>query len=121
MFPPIFTTAAQDAAVQSALGVSPTRFYPFGEAPQGTEETYAVWQTITGLPENYLNQTPDLDRYAVQVDVYAATVDEARAAAQALRDAFEQSAHITAWRGEEREPETRSYRIGFDVEWFVSR
>lgn len=121
MFPPIFTTVAADATVQSLLGVSPTRFYPFGESPTSKDYPYCVWQTISGQPQNFVSQTPDMDLYSVQVDVFAKSADGVRAVALALRDAIEPSAHITAWRGEERDPDTRSFRISFDVDWFVSR
>lgn len=121
MYPPIFEVVAADSDVQTNLGVSPTRFYPFGEAPQGVSTPYAVWQFVTGSPENYLNQVPDLDSMSIQVDVFADTASDARDVAQALRDAIEPHAHIISWRGEQREEDTRSYRVSFDVDWLVSR
>lgn len=121
MYPPIFEVCAADADVQSNLGTSQTRLYPFGEAPHGVTKPYAVWQMITGLPENYLNQVPDMDSYSLQVDVYGGTATEVRDAAQALRDAIEPYAHIIAWRAEARDPDTRNYRYSFDVDWFVDR
>jgi uncharacterized protein YggE len=121
MYAPIFEVVSADANVQSNLGVSPTRFYPFGEAPPNVDKPYAVWQLITGLPENYLNQVPDIDQFSIQVDVYATTADQARDVAQALRDAVEPHAHVIAWRGEERDLDTRNYRISFDLDWMVSR
>lgn len=121
MYPPIFETCAADADVQTNLGTSPCRLYPFGEAPAGVSKPYAVWQMITGTPENYLNQIPDMDTYSLQVDVYGDDVSEVRDAAQALRDAIEPYAHIIAWRSEARDPDTRNYRYSFDVDWFVDR
>ena len=121
MYPPIFEVVAADSNVQSNLGVSPTRFYPFGEAPQNIVKPYAVWQIITGLPENYINQIPDLDTFSLQIDCYAQTADAVRDVAQALRDAIEPMAHVIAWRGEERDPDTRYFRIGFDVDWKIGR
>jgi hypothetical protein len=121
MYPPIFEIVSADSDVQTNLGTSPTRFYPFGEAPPRVQKPYAVWQMITGFPENYLGQVPDLDAYSIQVDIYAETADGARDVAQALRNAIEPSAHIIAWRGEERDPDTRNYRVSFDVDWLVSR
>lgn len=103
------------------LGSSPTRLYPFGEAPQGVTKPYAVWQTVTGSPENYLGQVPDLDSWSIQVDVYADTATASRGAAEALRDAIEPVAHITFWNGEGRDPKTNNYRYTFTVDWFKSR
>jgi len=121
MTPPVFATAFASAAVKAALGTSPCRVFPFGEAPQGVMLPYAVWQVVGGGPENYLGQVPDLDEFTTQVDVYAATATAARTAAKALRDAFEPVAHVTRWGGESRDGETGHYRYSFDVEWMVGR
>lgn len=121
MHPPIFAVCASAPAVQAMLGTDPTRLYPFGEAPQGTQFPYAVWQIIGGSPENYLAERPDVDFFALQLDVYAADAGTARGAAAALRDVIEPYAHIVAWRGESRDSETKSYRVSFDLDWFVSR
>jgi len=121
MYPPIFAVCAADAGVTALLGASPTRLYPFGEAPQGVVYPYAVWQLVGGSPENYINQRPDIDSFTVQVDVYADTGTTARSIATALRDAIEPHAHIVRWGGESRDQDTNRYRSSFDVDWFVSR
>jgi len=121
MFPPIFQVAAADPGVTALLGPGPVRLYPFGEAPQGVTLPYAVWQLVSGSPENYLAGRPDVDSFTLQVDVYASTVASARAVGAALRDAVELHAHITRWGGESRNRETGRYRLNFDCDWFVSR
>lgn len=121
MFPPIFEVCAADANVQSNLGTSPCRLYPFGEAPSQTEKPYAVWNTVVGVPELNLDQPPDIEQFTIQVDVYADTADAVRDAAQALRDAIETRAHVTGFSGERRDPDTRLYHYPLDVDWFVSR
>ena len=121
MYPPIFEKCAADATVKSHIGTSPVRLWPFGEAPQNATLPYAVWQTVGGGPENYFNQTPDADTFNLQVDIYAKTANSARAVAQALRNVIEQYAHITAWRGEMRDPGTSEYRYIFEVAWVVQR
>jgi hypothetical protein len=114
MFPPVFATAAADAAVKVALGSNPTRLYPFGEAPQGVTAPYATFQTVSGSPENYLAQRPDSDEFRVQLDVYAATPTAARNAAKALRDALEPLGYVVSWNGEFRDADTNLYRYSFD-------
>lgn len=121
MFPPIFSICAADATVKSLLGVTPTRLYPFGKAPENVTRPYAVWQQITGTPENFIGDVPDIDSYTVQVDVYSLDEATARQVAQALRNAIEPSAHIVAWRGESIDPETGDSRISFDVDFWVNR
>jgi len=127
MYPPIFEVCAASLAVQAVLsdGNGRIRLYPFGEAPQADPKAYAVWQIISGGPENSLACAPELDRFGVQVDVYARTADEARAAARALRDAietnFERGGYVVAWNGETRDPATRAYRISFSSDWYSYR
>lgn len=121
MYPPVYLICASDPQVQALLGVSPCRLYPFGEAPQPTPAPYVIWQTISGTPENYLDQRPDIDRWSIQFDCYAATADGVRQVAEALRDSIENHAHIISWRGEYQEQETNLYRLSFDVDWWVPR
>jgi hypothetical protein len=121
MFPPIFQVCAAAAGVTALLGAGPTRLYPFGEAPQGVALPYAVWQSIGGMPENYISGLPDMDSFSLQIDVYATTVTAARNAAEALRDAIEPHAHITRWGGDGTDPDTKHKRYSFDLDWHVPR
>ena len=119
---PIFSACAAASAVTALIGAPPNmRLSEFGLAPQTVALPYAVWQVVTGLPENYINQVPDIDSYTIQVDVYATTATSSRAVANAIRDAIETKAHIVAWRGESKDPDTLHYRSSFDVTWFVPR
>ena len=121
MIPPIFAICSADPGVAAVLGAGlDCDLYPFGEAPPGLA-TYVVWQHVGGLPENYLSDTPDMDRFAIQVDCWAPDSATALSVAAALRDAIEPHAHITRWSGAERDPETRRYRFSFDVDWWLGR
>ena len=121
MFPPIFQLVSASPSVTALIGSSPVRFYPFGEAPQTVAKPYAVWQIIAGTPENYVSQRPDIDSYTTQIDCYAETATAARNVAKAIRDAVEDDAHVTSWRGEMRDEPTGLYRVGFDVSWHHPR
>src|SRR5699024_3655288 len=102
MFAPIFEKVAAAPASSALLGTAPTRLYPAGEAPEGVTHPYSTWQTISGQPENYISNRPDIDSYAIQVDVWANTLASGRNVATALRDVIETHAHITRWGGESR-------------------
>lgn len=121
MYPPLFKAAQASPEVLSIFGSSPLRIYPFGEAEGPPALPYAAWQVISGNPENFLSGRPDVDGYRTQIDVYADTVSNANRAAEALRDAFERVAYIVSFNGNSRDPETKNYRISFDVEWLVRR
>lgn len=121
MYAPIFAVCAADAGVTALLGASPTRLYPFGEAPEGVAKPYAVWQLVNGSPENYLAGRPDMDGYTLQVDVYGATAASARAVATAISTAIELKAYVARWGGESKDTETKLYRSSFDIDWLVPR
>ena len=118
---PIFAVCAADAGVRALLGVTPHRLYPFGEAPEGVAKPYAVWQLVTGSPENYLAGRPDIDGFTLQVDIYAITASSARAVADAISHAIELQAYVVRWGGETKDPATKLYRSSFDIDWLVPR
>jgi len=118
MYPPVFSTC-NVAAVTTLLGSTPVRLYPFGAAPQDVAHPYAVWQVVAGAPENTISDTPDIDSFIVQMDVYGQTAASVHAVGQALRDAIEPYAHIVSWRGETKEAD--KYRFSFDTNWWVHR
>jgi len=121
MYPPLFAIIAGDATVKTVFGTSPIRVFPFGSAPEGVTLPYAVWQIIGGTPENYIGNSPDIDNFLVQMDIYASSAESARSGAEALRDALEPYAHITAWRGEQIDNSTGHYRYSFDINFFTAR
>lgn len=124
---PVFDTVKDNAGVRSFFktGSGPVRVYGFGLAPPNVAKPYAVFQMVYGSPENYLGNLPDVDSYTTQIDVYddpsPAGAARILQAAQALRDAIEPVAYITAWRDVSRDPETNNYRFGFDVDWVQNR
>ena len=123
MFPPLFSIATSSASVKALLGSDPTRLFLFGEATQATPKPYAVWQTVSGSPENYLGCLPDADKLTTQVDCYGTTVSSARAVAKALSDALtaDLRCYVTQWNGETKDTETNLFRVGFDVDWIEYR
>jgi hypothetical protein len=121
VYPPVFQYAVAHAPVLTALGTNPTRFWPFGKAPQDEPRPYAVHQLVYGTPENTLSCPPDIDLFGIQIDAYAKSVTDARNVAAALRDAFEPHGHVTAWNGENWEANTGLYRVSFTVEFWTLR
>lgn len=122
MTPPIFSICAGDSTVSGLLDDGTTlRLFPFGEAPQAVERPYALWGVADGAPENYIGDVPDTDVVALQVDVYGSTAASAREVRDALVAAIEPHAHVISWDGERRDPDTRTYRISFTVDWIVHR
>ena len=118
MGPALFELCSGDPALQALLGTSPFRMFPAGDAPQDVSRPYVAWQTVGGAPENYLATNPDIDQHLIQVDVYSPDLAQGRAIARAIRDVVQQRCHVTAFRGESREVDTRLYRVSFDLTWY---
>lgn len=121
MYPPLFAIVSIDGTVQGIFGTNPVRVFPFGGAPERVKLPYAVWQIVGGTPENYVSNSPDLDTYLVQVDVYGDSANSAQSGAEALRDAIEPNAHIVSWRGASKDNETKHYRYSFDINFLTKR
>lgn len=122
MYPPVFPIAVADPAVIGKLGSNPTRLWPFGLAPPNEARPYAVHQLVYGTPENTISCPPDTDLLGVQFDAYAKSVTDARAVAEVLRDAYEESNnHVVAYNGENWEAATGLWRVSFTVEFWNDR
>jgi len=65
MYAPIFTLLSGSAGVTALIGSSPCRAWPFGNVPDVVTKPYISWQTIGGAPENYLKDSPNIDRYSL--------------------------------------------------------
>lgn len=121
MIPPVFELCSADLGVTAIFGENPLRIFPFGEAPKDTERPYAVWQTINGLPENLLDDVPEVDFFTVQIDVYGESSEQVLEAAEAIRDAIEREAYVTAWYSTTKDQETNDYRFPFSADFIVER
>ena len=56
---------------------------------------YATWQEIQGSPFNVVEGAPSTDLIKAQIDVWASTASEARAASRAIRRAIDTSGTVT--------------------------
>jgi hypothetical protein len=121
MLPPIFQTLKASADVKNIVGQNPPRIYRHGIAPQDTTKPYCTWFIVFGDPENQLSGTPPSDRVTVQLDCWHQTDAGVEALAIAVRDAIEPYAHMTGIVVNERESETKLYRIALQFDWHLSR
>lgn len=121
MFPDVFQTLKASAAVKNIVGQNPPRIYRHGEAPQDTGRPYVTWFVVADIPHNDLSDLPPGDRVSIQVDCYHQTDAGIVLLAEAVRDAIEPRAHMTGMPVNNREPETRLYRIALTFDWFVDR
>lgn len=115
--PPLFATCAANAGVTALLGAGTTRLYPFGDAPENVAKPYAVYQVINGVPENYLDEPPDIDEWNIQIDIYATSVNSANDVQKALRRALEAHCYVTRLGRTGTEPSTKLKTTSLDISW----
>lgn len=120
MLPPVFATLRASSAVLALLG-TPPRVYRHGDAPQDVPRPYVTWSLISGLPENNLSDPPPVDHLVIQVDCWSQTDEQVEQLAIAVRDAIEPYAHMTGFPVNERERDTKLYRISLQFDWWLSR
>lgn len=127
MIPPLFPILSQAPSLATLLGAGKAcRVYPFAEAPQRPTYPYVTWQIVTGTPELYLGDRPDIDDTRVQIDCWGdggpgkdgSLVSNV---ADAIRDVLEGYGHMVDFGGTERDPDTVSYRYRMDFEFWTHR
>lgn len=118
MMPPVYQLLQADSAVTTLVG---DRVYPFGEAPEGVIYPYATYGVITGTPENTFDKPPVVDRLGTQIDIWALTAKSCLDAAEAIRDALENSAHMISISNMDRDTETKSFRYRLEFDFFTNR
>lgn len=113
MLPPVSRTLL-DAATPAG-----TRVYRHGEAPQGVQAPYVTWSAF-GIAENAFDGA-SADIWRVQVDCWADSDGGVEALALAVRTAIEPKAHLQSYDADERNEQTKRYRITMSFDWIASR
>lgn len=121
MFPNIYATLLVDNAVTAIIGSNPMRAYRHGNAPQDTSKPYIVYSSISGVPENTLSETPNVDKFSIQVDCYHQTDSGVQSLATAVRDALEVIGYMSNIPIDERESETKLFRVVMDFDIWLTR
>lgn len=118
MLPPVYTALKEDTSVSAIVG---NRIYRHGNAPQDVTRPYVTWFLVTGTPENTLCDRPDVDRMTLQIDCWHQTDAGIELLADSVRDALEPFGHVTGIVINERDQETKLYRIGIQMDWWLNR
>jgi len=118
MLPQVYQALFNNGTVNAIVS---NRIYRHGNAPQGVGKPYIVWSLISGVPENTLSETPNIDRLPIQVDCYHQTDVGIVDLAKAVRDAIEPLAHMTNIPINLRETDTKLYRITLEFDWWLNR
>lgn len=121
MLPPVYNHLMSSSAVVAAVG---TRVYRHGTAPQEKLRPYVTWFLVNASPENHLSGLPSVDRATIQIDVWCGDRDGdeiVERIATDIRNCLEPHAHMTGQPIDERESDTKLWRLALQFDWFVDR
>ncbi len=91
------------------------------QSPAIPLQPLVVWSIISGAPENYLQELPDIDDGRFQFDFYALDQATARQLCEAAQAVLEPLGYIVMGPIEGREDELLLWRWTFDLEIWTSR
>jgi hypothetical protein len=117
MLAPVYTTLRQNATVLATVG---NRIYRHGSAPQNVVKPYITWFVVMGMPEVQLSGAPCIDVDTIQIDCWSEQDSEVENLAYAVRKAFDDAKIVNRITQNDREDETRLYRIGIEADFIHS-
>jgi hypothetical protein len=117
MLAPVYSTLRQSATVLSTVG---NRIYRHGSAPQNVVKPYITWFVVMGMPEVQLSGPPPNDMDSVQIDCWSESDSEVETLAYAVRKALDDAKIVNRIIQNNREDETRLYRIGIEADFIHS-
>lgn len=97
------------------------RAFKFGFVDEDVRMPYVVLQSASGNPFNNISDRPSGDRIILQIDVYDTDPDVVERLAQAVRYAIELNCNVVSYRDIDQDPEDKSFHIGFDTSWILTR
>ncbi len=120
MMPPVFSTLSVSSSILDMFGSNPCRIYPFDRSDEQPEVyPYVTWGVVSGVPENYLGNRPDVDSIRVQIDVWGRTAKECLDGMALIRNELEPISYLLDFSDAGRDTETKCYRMIADFEFWV--
>ncbi|SDW95010.1 tail completion protein gp17 [Lysobacter enzymogenes] len=117
MFPPVFQVL-QTGAVIAIVG---ERIARHGDIAQDERRPYITWSIVIGNPHDNLSDAPPSDFTTVDINCWHTTDAGVEALALAVRDALDARLICNRVRVNQREPDTRLYRVGIEADFITQR
>lgn len=114
----VYQTLRDNAIVVNTVG---TRIYRHGYAPQDVQKPYITWFLVTGQPEDVLNAPPCHDRDVIQIDCWSETDTGVETLAYAVRAALDSKLISNRIVIDNRETDTKLYRMALEADFIASR
>lgn len=120
---PVYAWLSAASGVTAIVGADNPAIHDAGWAPDGPEAPtrYVVWRIVSGLPENYLSEAPDMDDVRIQLDCYGRNRPEATELFDAVLEALQEHGHQVSENPEGRDENTKLYVRSADFEFWASR
>ena len=118
MLPNVYQALRSNATVASTVG---TRIYRHGSAPQDVAKPYITWFVVTGNPQDVLNAAPCHDKDTIQIDCWSETDNGVETLAYAVRAALDSQLISNRMVINNRETDTKLYRIAIEADFIASR
>lgn len=117
MFPKVYRTIRTPAVAT----IVDTRIGRHGEVSQTEQRPYIAWQIVVGQPYDNLSSAPGGDFTTVQLDCYHPTDAGAEALALAVRAALDVALICNRVVLDNRDPDTKLYRVGMEADFIDQR
>lgn len=118
MFPPVYQTLRTNATV---IALVADRISRHGDIPQDSTRPYIVWQIVLGQPYDQISGMPCGDFTTVQIDVYHPHDAGVQQLGVAVRAALDTAGHANRVVINNRDPETKLYRVGLEADFITQR
>lgn len=120
ILPPVFK-ALNIPTVTAFVGTAPVRIYRHGSAPQDTAKPYITWFSVAGQPYDQISGAPCGDFDSVQIDCWSMDDIQVESMATAVRDALDSGGIANRLIVDNRETDTKLYRIGIAADFIRNR
>lgn len=117
MFPKVYRTIR----TPSVSAIVDDRIGRHGEVAQTENQPYIVWQIVTGSAFDNLSAAPGGDFTTVQIDCYHATDAGVEQLAKAVRAALDGVLIVNRVVVNNRDPDTKLYRVGLEADFIDQR
>jgi hypothetical protein len=119
---PIYSILSGDTGLAGLLATNSGFKIYRSQAPQDLTPPLVVWNTVAGVSNNYLSETPGIDNPIIQIDCYSYDEEEVATLASLVRSALElhgqqRGQPRDSWEGQP----TKLYRISMDFSFWLVR
>ena len=116
--PNVYQVLRGNATVVNTVG---TRIYRHGSAPQDVAKPYITWSMVIGMPQDILNAAPCHDKDTIQIDCWSETDTGVETLAYAVRSALDSNLISNRIIIDNRETDTKLYRMAVEADFIASR